>query len=104
MGLTLSTPEVRGFLRERLGQCAEVGRYSSRDWNEPEVLVHALSDLEEEFSRFLEHSLPRLVASKSCEQARDVLAEVREQFRHVLYHIRDPHTFDVLWPVERTRP
>ena len=83
-------------LRQRLAECPLVARYG-RD--EPGTLVHALSDLEESFRKFLDEQLPKLVdPSVRGEKLEDLLMDIQQEFRHVLYHLHDPQFFRVLEP------
>lgn len=83
-------------LRQRLSRCATVARYGQE---ESGTLVHAFSDLEESFRKFLDEQLPKL--ADPCvegEQLEDLLLDVQQEFRHILYHLHDPQLFRVLEP------
>ena len=84
-------------LAERLSQCPEVTKYDQGEEKEAGVLAHSFGDLEESFRVFLNEQLPRLVdeqttAAELCE----VLLEIGEEFRHILYHIQDPKFYQYL--------
>lgn len=84
-------------LTRRLADCPLVARYGH---DEPETLVHAFSDLEESFHKFLDEQLPRLSdPSTQGEALEELLLDIREQVRHMLYHLRDPEFFRILDPV-----
>jgi hypothetical protein len=71
----------------------------ARSQEEPETLAHAFSDLEVSLRKFLYEQLPRLAdPSMQGEVLEDLLLEIREEFRHVLYHLHDPQFFRVLEP------
>jgi hypothetical protein len=58
---------------------------------EAATLAHAFSDLEVSFRKFLDEQLPRLVTAKvSPGEVKDLLLDIGEELRHILYHIRDP--------------
>jgi hypothetical protein len=66
---------------------------------EADMLVHAFLDLEESLRRFLDEQLPKLAdPAAQGEQLEDLLLDIREEFRHVLYHIHDPEFFRAMEP------
>jgi hypothetical protein len=92
----LQTREQIDNLRERLASCAAVARFGSE---EAGTLVHALSDLEESFRKFLDEQLPKLVdPSVQGEQLEELLTDISGEFRHILYHLHDPQSFRLLEP------
>ena len=83
-------------LRERLARCPMVARYGEE---ESATLVHAFWDLEESFRRFLAEQLPKLAdPSVQGEQLEDLLMDIQQEFRHILYHIHDPMFFRIVEP------
>ena len=83
-------------LRQRLARCPVVARYGAE---ESGTLVHALWDLEESFRKFLDEQLPKLAdPSVQGEQLEDVLMDIQQEFRHILYHIHDPQFFRLVEP------
>ena len=77
-------------LAEKLDRLPEVNRYDSSDEKEAWTLAHAFADLEESFRTFLHDQLPRLVNGETTAAAlNDLLTEIGEEFRHILYHIKD---------------
>lgn len=71
----------------------------ARGQEEPETLAHAFSDLEISLRKFLHEQLPRLAdPSMQGEPLEDLLLDIREEFRHILYHVHDPQFFRVLEP------
>jgi hypothetical protein len=82
------------LLDHRLSDCPAVKKFSTPDWDEPSTLVHSLADLEESFQRYVKELLPRLLAPNIDESSiEDVLYDITEELRHVLYHIQDPRFF-----------
>jgi hypothetical protein len=54
------------------------------------TVTHAFLDLEESFRRFVDEHLVALTASDhSDHQICERLQDIGEEFRHILYHIRD---------------
>ena len=84
-------------LAERLAQCKEVTRFDAGEEREAWTLAHAFGDLEESFRRFLEEQLPRLTNGQlTGPETHDLLLEIGEEFRHILYHIKDPKFYRYL--------
>ena len=84
-------------LAEKLDLLPDVNKHDSADDKEAWTLVHAFSDLEESFRRFLDDQLPRLVNGEPTPTAlNDLLTEIGEEFRHIVYHIRDPKFYSYL--------
>ncbi len=74
-------------------------RYPKKDEGEEAwTLAHSFSDLEESFRKFLEVHLPRLLKkAKGSNEVEDVLLDIGEEFRHILYHIKDPKFYSYLF-------
>src|SRR5487761_556180 len=84
-------------LAERLEKCAEVTRYDSKEEKEAWTLAHDFLDLEESFRRFLDGYLLRLKTEKlPPEQVKDLLIDIGEEFRHILYHVRNSRFYRYL--------
>jgi len=93
----LGDEQVRASLRERLQQCAEVSRWDEGEWTEAEVLTHAFTDLEGSFKTFQEELLPRVASDDvTGDDLLEVLQEIGEEFRHILYHLKDPKFYRYL--------
>lgn len=92
----LQNKDVIENLRERLARCPLVAKYGEE---ESGTLVHAFLDLEESFRKFLDEQLPKLAdPSVQGEQLEDLLLDVQQEFRHILYHLHDPQFFRLLEP------
>jgi hypothetical protein len=97
MKRSLESPERTNHLAERLARLDKVRQYDKGEYREGEVLAHTLAELEESFSRFLEIHLPRLLEEdRTDEQLWEILHDIGEEFRHILYHIKDPMYFRYL--------
>ncbi len=80
-----------------LEKCPEVKKLSSEDSNESGTLAHAFSDLEESFRIFSQEQLPRLVRENlKPKDVFDLLLDIGEELRHVLYHINDSQFYSYL--------
>jgi len=84
-------------LAKRLSKCPQVKRYDKGKHNEAGTIAYAFSDLEESFYTFLENHLPKLAKGKlTPTEIYDLLLEVGEEFRHILYHINDCRFYQYL--------
>jgi len=63
---------------------------------ETESLVYALKDISESIIKVYEEIIPRLINEESNEDMiKSVLWSLREEFRHIEYHIRDGNLQDL---------
>ena len=86
-------------LAERLAKCPEVTRFDTGQEKEAWTLAHAFADLEESFRAFLDDQLPKLAREDlEPEAMHDLLLDIGEEFRHILYHIQDPKFYRYLTP------
>jgi hypothetical protein len=92
------TPDVAQKLTRRLALVASVSRFDQSGEPQSATLAHALTDLEKSFREILDRLLPKLLdESLNPDQLDDVLLDIGEELRHVLYHIRDPKYFGYLF-------
>jgi hypothetical protein len=92
------TPEQARLLTERLRPI--VSRYDQPGEPQSATMVHAFTDLEKSFQTFLDVLLPKLLdPSATTDQLNDTLSDIGEEFRHILYHIRDVKYFGYLFPI-----
>jgi hypothetical protein len=90
------TKEVLAELGDRLSACPMVKQYGAE---EPGALVLAFSDLESSMRVFLDEQLPKLAdPTVKGEALEDLLMDIREEFRHILYHLHDPEFFRIMEP------
>lgn len=60
-------------------------------------IATGLSDIEESATKLFNELVPELLAvSPESEQADDLLNEIGEEYRHIMYHIRDTKLFDYI--------
>ena len=84
-------------LAEHLSTCKAVTKFDQGDEREAWTLAHAFGDLEESLRRLLEEQLPRLAEGQLEEsEMHNLLLEIGEEFRHILYHIKDPKFYRYL--------
>ena len=92
----LQTKEALTELGDRLAGCPMVTQYGAE---EPGALLLAFSDLEGAMRAFLEEQVPKLAdPTVQGEALEDLLIDIREEFRHILYHLHDPEFFRVVEP------
>ncbi len=84
-------------LAKRLNCCEQVTRYDTAREKQAWTLAHSLLDLGESFRTFLDEQLPRIRDERlNCDELHEALLEIGEEFRHILYHIRDPEFYAYL--------
>jgi hypothetical protein len=84
-------------LAERLSACPQVTKFDRGEEREAWTLVHAFADLEQSCRTFTEVQLPRLASRRlDASELPDLLLEIGEELRHMLYHIRDPQFYRYL--------
>jgi hypothetical protein len=93
--------EAIAELTKRLAGSPLLARYGP---DGPETVVHAFSDLEESIHEFLDVQLPKLAdPTLRGEALDDLLLDIREEVRHILYHLQDPQFFRILEPSHPSR-
>jgi hypothetical protein len=91
------TPDAALRLAERLARLKAVSQFDVPGEPQAATLVHSMTDLEGSFRTILDVLLPKLLnASVDTDELNDVLLDIGEELRHVLYHIRDPKFFGYL--------
>ena len=90
----LASGDAVSDLARRLSRCERVARFDTDTERQGSTLAHSFSDLEGSFRKFLLELLPRLTAADSDEsEIERILLDIGEEFRHILYHIRDPRYY-----------
>ncbi len=80
-----------------LSRCPQVRKFDDRQNREAWTLAHAFADLEGSFRRLLERQFPKLAQSElSPSEVNDMLLEIGEELRHILYHIKTPAFYGYL--------
>jgi|SRR6185437_5132619 len=94
------TSEKMLLLAARLQSIKSVSRYDVPGEPQSSTMAHAFTDLEQSFRQFVEVLLPKLLdPSTNADEATDILLDIGEEFRHILYHIRDVKYFGYLFPI-----
>lgn len=77
-------------LAERLLQCEGIKKFDKHNESAAWVIAHAFKDIEESAYKFSNHLLPQLLNSNTnINDIYELLLEIGEEFRHILYHIND---------------
>lgn len=83
-------------LAEILSHSKDVTKYDDADNKEAWTIAQGFSDIEESFQRLL-NLLPKLLDDKITDsEINDLLLDIGEEFRHILYHIKDMRYYDYL--------
>jgi hypothetical protein len=84
-------------IADLLAQIPEVTRHNTPDEDEAWTLAHGLSDLEESFRVVLDDLLVKLM-NKDINAAErfDILLDIGEELRHIMYHIKDSRFYKYL--------
>lgn len=92
-----SAVEVRR-LADVLSRCGSVTQFDTDSEKEAWTLAHCFADLEASFRAVLHQHLPALLSNDSLspQDVGRVLHEIGEEFRHILYHVRDPRFYRYL--------
>lgn len=81
-----------------LEKCERVTRYSSPEENQSDTLANAFIDIEESILNIL-LLLPKFYNEElKSEEADDLILEIGEELRHLLYHINDTEVYNYLNP------
>lgn len=95
--LILNDAESVKRLAERLSQCESVSKFDHGAEKEAWTLAHSFQDIEQSLRSFLDKLLPKLCDERLSEsEIHEVLLEIGEEFRHVIYHIKDPKFYRYL--------
>jgi hypothetical protein len=86
----LFTGPVAVRLAKEFDRFATLNRFNSNDHNEAGALAHALGDMEGSFRKLLDEVFPKaLDQPMSEEQLNEFVWSIRDELRHIVYHIRD---------------
>lgn len=93
--------EAYRALAKMLEKCPEVKKHDQDNEREAYTMAHSLLDLENSFKTFLEQYLPRLKnINLSPSETYNLLLDMGEEYRHILYHIRDQKFYRYLFETE----
>ncbi|MEY2487758.1 MAG: hypothetical protein QOH39_3406 [Verrucomicrobiota bacterium] len=94
----LFTPSEVKALSDRLSQVPSVTRFDTPGDSQAAEIAHAMSGFEDSFSVVLDDLLPKLAHSENAspEELDEILLNIGEEMRHILYHIRATRYFGYL--------
>lgn len=82
---------------DNLKRSRKVNSYDREHEKESETLAHCFIDIEESCKCMLNELFPKLLSSNMNEDEVDeILLDIGEEFRHILYHIKDPKFYKYL--------
>lgn len=91
-----SASEVKR-LAEILSRCKAVTQFDTDEEKEAWTLAHCFADLEASFQVILDQHLPELLSlSRTDQETEDLLHDIGEELRHILYHLKDPRYYRYL--------
>jgi hypothetical protein len=84
-------------LAERLNLCEQVTRFDTAAEQQASKLAYNFLDLAESFRTFLNEQLPRIRDERlTCAEIDEVLGDIGEEFRHILWHIHNAEFYAYL--------
>ena len=84
-------------ITEILQRCKEVARYNNNKYIEAGYLAYSFNELTESFQKLTEELYPKLDNKKlDSDQIYDILHDIGEEYRHIIYHIFDNKFFKYL--------
>jgi hypothetical protein len=88
--------EKYNLLTKNLNLSNNVVSYNNNE-SEAERLSHGLLDIEESFNKIYNEIVPKLLSKNlKIDEIDDLLLDIGEEFRHILYHINDSRYFEYL--------
>ncbi|PIQ18030.1 MAG: hypothetical protein COZ75_02885 [Flavobacteriaceae bacterium CG_4_8_14_3_um_filter_34_10] len=85
------------MLAQNLRKSEKVNSFDSLEERESETLAHSILDIEESCKTLLNNLFPKLEPTTlSQDEINELLFDIGEELRHILYHINDPKFYDYL--------
>ncbi len=82
---------------DNLNKSRKVASYNREKENESETLAHCFLDIEESCKVMITELFPKLLSDNMNEDDIDeIIYDIGEEFRHVLYHIKDSIFYNYL--------
>lgn len=86
--------KIYKHLIEVLEKSKKIKSLNEEDHIESDALAHSLLDIIESSSVIAKKLLPKLLSQNNSEEEIEyILQDIREEIRHILYHIKDPKYF-----------
>src|SRR5579862_6496529 len=93
-------------LAAKLAQCPAVTKDDTANESQAWTMAHAFTDLETSFQVFIDEQIPKLLEENlTPQEIHDLLLDIGEEFRHIIYHINDPQLYKrLLAPLQHDCP
>ncbi|MDR0829613.1 MAG: hypothetical protein LBN95_05840 [Prevotellaceae bacterium] len=89
--------EKMKILTHNLEKCERVTKHSTIDEKQSNILANSLMDIEESLQT-ININIPKLYSKNiNAEEIDDIILDIGEEFRHILYHIKDTKVFEYLF-------
>lgn len=84
------------IITRNLEKCERVTKHSTEEENQADTLANTLIDIEDALKKINEQ-IPKLYLNDlKSEEVDDLILELGEELRHILYHINDTRVYDYL--------
>lgn len=60
-----------------------------------DAFIHSLADIKESTDKIYNEYIPKLLENRSTEELEEVIWDIREEFRHIDYHIKDADLLEI---------
>lgn len=79
-----------------LEKSERVTKHSTKEENQADTLANALIDIEEALKKIKEQIPTLYLKDLTKDEVDDLILELGEELRHILYHINDTRVYDYL--------
>lgn len=84
------------IITHNLEKCERVTKHSTKEENQADTLANSLIDIEEALKKMNEQIPKFYLKDLSKDEVDDLILELGEELRHILYHINDTRVYDYL--------
>lgn len=84
------------IVTQNLEKCERVTKHSTEKENQADTLANALIDIEESIQKIQEQISKLYLTELTKDDVDDLILDLGEELRHVLYHINDTKVYDYL--------
>jgi len=80
-----------------LEKCERVTNHNTEQENQADTLANAYIDIEESLNKIIKEQIPKLyLQDLTKEEVDDLILDIGEELRHLLYHINDTKVYEYL--------
>jgi hypothetical protein len=84
------------IVTRNLEKCERVTKHSTKEENQADTLANSFIDIEEAL-KIINEQIPQLYQKDlTSDEVDELILEIGEELRHILYHIEDTRVFDYL--------